>query len=293
LERLRIQMLNGCDVTDSNQSGQAMLDVTRTQHEQRLLQLAPGQSVALGVRRIHVLPTPLSSFTAYAQSEALAQALRQHPLLEELATRMKTRVMTRVEPSLGSAQPASSDTTLAGVAVVNGKDNALTQAHWLLARGASEILILPTQGARPQRVLIHWTAEQARRATLAVAASVLRHVPAQAIYLGFLPGSTPESQRPAGMRDLLDARSEAQEAHGLDMRTELRFGDPAEELERQLTVGSNVEAPDETPQMLILGISDAAELDRHFRSLLLQAATTPLLIVCRPTEVSQVISRVA
>jgi sulfate transport system ATP-binding protein len=293
LERLRIQMSNGCDVTDSNQSGQATLDVTRTQHEQRLLQLGPGQSVALGVRRIHVLPTPLSSFTAYASSEAQVQALRQHALLEELATRMKTRVSTRVEPSIGSANGSPSDTSLAGVAVISGAENALTQAHWLLARGAAEILMLPSQGVRPQRVLIHWTAEQARRATLAVAASVLRHVPAQAVYLGFLPGSTPESQRPAGMRDLLDARSEAQEAHGLDMRTELRFGEPAEELERQLTGGANPEEPDHTPQMLILGISDASELDRQFSRLLLQAATTPILIVCRPSEVAQAISRVA
>ena len=33
-----------------------------------------------------------------------------------------------------------------------------------------------------------------------------------------------------GMRELLDARSEAQAAHGLDMRTELHFGDVAQEL---------------------------------------------------------------
>src|SRR5262245_3602033 len=68
-ERLRVQMASGCDVTDSLQSGAAVLDVTRTQHEQRIFQLVPGQTVALGVRRIHVLPTPLSSFSAYATSE--------------------------------------------------------------------------------------------------------------------------------------------------------------------------------------------------------------------------------
>ena len=47
------------------------------------------------------------------------------------------------------------------------------------------------------------------------------------------------------MRALLDARSEAQAAHGLEMRTELRFGDVAQELARRLG-----EAPG---QMLILG----------------------------------------
>ena len=44
--------------------GSAMLEVTRTQHEQRGFPVALGQSVAIGVRRIHVLPTPLSSYTA-------------------------------------------------------------------------------------------------------------------------------------------------------------------------------------------------------------------------------------
>ena len=44
----------------------AALQVTRTQHEQRAFEVHPGQSVAIGVRRVHVLPTPLSSFTACA-----------------------------------------------------------------------------------------------------------------------------------------------------------------------------------------------------------------------------------
>src|SRR5215831_4592257 len=235
LERLRVQMASGCDFTDSLQAGAAVLEVTRTQHEQRMLQLNVGQSVIVGVRRIHVLPTPLSSFTAYATSESAAQVLRHHPLLEELATRMKTRVSTRAEPSLGSNQtPASAATPLSGVAVVSGASDATAQCRWLLERRATEVFLLPNNTVRPQRVLIHWTGEQARRATLAVAASVLRHVPAEAVYLGIFSRVYGESQRPAGMRDLLDARSEAQAVHGLDMRTELRFGDAAQELIGQL-----------------------------------------------------------
>lgn len=293
-ERLRIQMSSGCDVTDSLQSGAAILDVSRTQHEQRLLQLAPGQAVALGVRRIHVLPTPLSSFTAYAASESAVQTLRQHPMLDELATRMKTRVVTRVEPSLGSAQPPSPQSpSLAGVSVVSGASNALAQSRWLFARGASEVFLLPEKFARPQRVLIHWTSDEARRGTLAVAASVLRHVPAEAMYLGILPSNTPESQRPSGMRDLLDARSEAQATHGLDMRTELRFGDSAQELMRQLTQPPDEEKPEPVPQMLILGVGDSAQLDSKFSELLALAATTPILIVCRPSEMTQSAVRVA
>jgi len=291
MERLRIHMASACDVTDAHQAEPAILDVTRTQHEQRLFQLTPGQSVAIGVRRIHVLPTPLSSFAAYATSEAAAQALRRHPLLEELATRMKTRVATRVEPSLGAAHgPTPQTTPLVGVAVISATANAVAQCRWLLARGAAEILLLPEQKVQPQRVLIHWTGEQVRRATLAVAASMLRHVPAEAIYLGILPGSTPEAQRPTGVRDLLNARSEAQATHGLDMRTELRFGDAAQELLRQI-----VKVPDEASpeQLLILGITDPAQLQTQFAELLAQAVTTPILVVCRPGEVTQAVYKVA
>ena len=53
----------------------------------------------MGVRRLHVLPTPLSSFTACAASASAGGGLSRQPLLVELATRMKTRVTPRVEPS--------------------------------------------------------------------------------------------------------------------------------------------------------------------------------------------------
>jgi sulfate transport system ATP-binding protein len=291
LERLRIQMTPSCDGVEAANEV-AIIDVTRTQYEQRLLQLAPGQTVAIGVRRIHVLPTPLSSFAAYATSEAAAEELRVHPLLDQLATRMKTRVATRVEPSLGAnLGPAPQATPLAGVAVINATANAVAECRWLLARGAAEVFLLPKHHIEPQRVIIHWTDEQARRATLAVAASVLRHVTAEAIYLGILPTSTPEAQRPAGVRDLLDARSEAQAVHGLDMRTELRFGETAQELLDQIVKSSEQE--EVGGRLLILGITDPAQLETQFAGLLAQAVNTPILIVCRPNEIVSSVSRVA
>jgi sulfate transport system ATP-binding protein len=286
LERLRIATTS---CAENNES--ATLDVTRTQHEQRQFKLAPGQNVAIGVRRIHVLPTPLSSFTVFADNDSGAQTLRQHPLLDELATRMKTKIGTRIEASLSSATASKTSGSLPGVAVVAAGGDVLTQTQWLLDRGAGEVFILPTQpqdiDTKPQRVLIHWTGDEARRGTLAVAASVLRHVPAEAMYLGILPESTPETQRPSGMRELLDARSEAQAIHGLDMRTELRFGDVAGELQRQL-LHVDEETETTTPQMLILGITDPKELTREFAGLLTAAQHSPVLIVSRPAELMRV-----
>jgi hypothetical protein len=282
LERIRLRMLAGSDVDQApqiNPAGEiATLEVTRTQYEQRTFPVLTGQSVVIGVRRIHVLPTPLSSFAVYGATEESAAALCQHPLLEELAARMKTRVFTCSDLGDASAKskPITANQNFAGVAVVAAGPQLAQDLDSLLERGATEILVLPERAPSPQRVLIHWNGEEARRATLAVAASLLRHVAAEAVYVGILPGATPERQRPSGVRDLLDARSEAQAVHGLEMRTELRFGDEAQELTRQL---------EENPeQMLILGFNDPAQLKHEFAPLLQAHPGWPLLLVYRPRE---------
>jgi hypothetical protein len=59
------------------------------------------------------------------------------------------------------------------------------------------------------------------------------------------------------------------------MRTELRFGAAADELQRQL-----LETPD---QMLILGISDPGQLRHTFSSLFASAVPYPMMIVYRPS----------
>jgi hypothetical protein len=279
LERMRIRLDAGAEAPPlaySNGDGSAYLEVTRTQHEQRAFQVKPGQSVAIGVRRVHILPTPLSSFTACAANEALTEALSRQPLLVELASRMRTRISTRVEHMLGlPAATREASAAFAGTTVIASQPDVAYHTKWLLDRGAEEVLVLPENASPPQRVLIHWADETVRGATLAVSASVLRHVSAEAVYVGILPDRTPMAQRPHGMRALLDARSEAQAVHGLEMRTELRFGDVAHELARRLG-----EAPG---QMLILGMCDVSRLAESFGSLL-DAARWPVLIVHRQNE---------
>ena len=281
LERMRVRLNGGADplvLAYSNGDDAPYLEVTRTQHEQRAFQVTRGQSVAIGVRRVHVLPTPLSSFTVCAPNEALTTALTQQPLLVELASRMKTRISIRVEPQLGVPTAQCGEGALfPGTTVIASQPDVAHQAEWLLKRGADEVLVLPMNASPPQRVLIHWADEAERSATLAVSASVLRHVSAEAVYVGIMPDMTPTAQRPHGMRALLDARSEAQAVHGLEMRTELRFGEVAHELARQLG---------ETPgQMLILGVCDIARLVEQFGPLL-ESARWPVLIVRREQELA-------
>ncbi|MBV8144364.1 MAG: ABC transporter ATP-binding protein, partial [Gammaproteobacteria bacterium] len=262
LERLRVRLDESVDaplLASGDGDGSLALQVTRTRHAHRGFEVQQGQSVAVGLRRVHVLPTPLSSFTACAASVAEAEALARQPLLAELAARMKTRIAVRCEPQLGLSGPRG-DAALVGATVIASETGAAQRAAWLLGHGAREVLVLPAPAAVPQRVLIHWLDEAARPATLAVSASVLRHVSAEAVYVGILPEATRAARRPHGLRALLDARSEAQALHGLEMRTELRFGEVAQELARRLA-----EAPG---QMLIVGVSGLERFAERFGALL-------------------------
>jgi len=280
LERLRVRLTHGAkEVQLARVSGDDdhYLEVTRTQPEQRAFQVQRGQNVSIGVRRVHVLPTPLSSFTACAPSESEVVNLSNQPLLVELATRMKTRVAARVEPALAHGTRNCAELSpFSGTAVISAQYEALKSIECLLERGAEEVFVLPPNAPSPQRVLIHWADEGARAATLAVSASLLRHLSAEAIYVDVMPHGTPEHQRPHGMRALLDARSAAQQ-QGLEMRTELRIGNVASELARQL--GNSAD------QLLILGVSEIKGLTQRFGELLATTPRWPLLVVYREPEV--------
>ncbi len=143
------------------------------------------------MRRVHVLPTPLSSFTACAESAPLAAQLAAEPLLVELAGRMRTHVGTLVEPQLGQAGGAPAGSFF-GTTVLAAAADAGARIEWLLGGGAKDVLLLPAAARAPKRVLVHWLGEAAQRATLAVAQSVLRHLPAEADYV------TPAGQHAAG-----------------------------------------------------------------------------------------------
>jgi ABC-type Fe3+/spermidine/putrescine transport system ATPase subunit len=275
LERLRVRLLDEpCAAqllgNGTGASADPLVEVTRTQPERRALPLAAGAQVSLGARRLHVLPTPISSFLACAPTEAEANELAREPLLESLSTRMKTRVGVRAIDGLGDTQ-----TSFAGVAAIAAGSRAGETVEWLLRHGAGEVLVLPRNAPSPNRVLIHWTDEAVRRATLAVSASLLRHVSAEAVYLGIVPEGD-AGTRGTPMRKLLDARSEAQQTHGLEMRTELAIGETVSELTRNLSAGS--------AQMLVLGISDITQAATAYRSLLAAQPGWPVLIVYRQVE---------
>jgi hypothetical protein len=200
-----------------------------------------------------VLPTPISSFTVVAPTAEAASQLCMSPLLSTLGTRMQTRVSDQVGP--GERAPP-------GMPVVATGPGCAEAALWQLRHGAVQLLCVPPNAPIPNHVVIHTLDGSSRRSTLAVAASLLRHVPAEAIYLGIHPGMALETQRAAQMRDLLDARSVALAEHGLDMRTELRRGTVADELQRELATYEQ--------SMLVLGTSNPDALRWEWLASLLE-----------------------
>jgi len=227
--------------------------------------------VALGARRIHVLPTPITSFTVVAVDDSRAAALRESPLLATLAGRMQTRVATRLERRVATRRERG-DPSPPGMPVVETGPGSAETVAWLLGHGAAQILCLPPAAAVPSHVVIHTLDAAANDATFAVAASLLRHVPAESLYLVIHPVETPADERSARLRELLDARSNALGRHGLDLRTEARFGDAKVELSRELLAHDS--------GMLVLGLGDLDRLDgRWLADLLDGPIQRPVLIV--------------
>ena len=268
VERLRVRMAGDGPVPvapgrEGHPEAGSLLEVSRTLPEQRDFPVAAGQRVAVGARRVNVLPTPISSFTAVGATEAAARALHDSPLLATLGTRMQTRVALRV----GQHQWAPP-----GMPAVATGPGSAQAAEWQLRHGAGQLLCVPPTAPLPTRVVIHTLDAGAVRATVPVAASLLRHVAAEAVYLGIHPASSSETDRAARMRDLLDTRSAALAEHGLDMRTELRFGETGDELQRELALSETA--------MLILGTSDPDRIDWTWLGGLLEGQTErPILIV--------------
>ena len=154
LERARIRLDEAPDapiLAHANGDGGVLLEATRAQFEQRAFAITPGQSVTVGVRRAHILPTPLSSFTICAPNGSAAERLAGNPLLLDLSSmRMKTRIRRHLEPMLGGSTPIrGTPASLPGTTVIAAAGDVTSDTKWLLEHGVEEILILPEHASLP------------------------------------------------------------------------------------------------------------------------------------------------
>ena len=284
VERLRVRMPQDGPVAASpgrdpgmDEMG-SLLEVSRTVPEQREFPVVPGKRVAVGARRIHVLPTPISSFTVIAPDDAVAGRLQGSALLATLASRMHTRVSVTYAPRPWSEAGGRRELRRApsGMPVIETGAGSAAAAEWLLRHGALQLLCIPPDAALPRHVIIHAAAEDVREQTMAVAASLLRHVPAEAILFGSRPIEVPGADRPAYLQVLTDLRDVALRQHGVKVSTREMSGDPESQLASQLDV-----LPD---SMLVLGVSTPEEFGHERLERLLERTPARPVLIVRPFQ---------
>ncbi len=222
------------------------VDALRSAAEQMAVPLQPGARVTLGVRRVHALPTPISSFNLMTCSDNEAAQLERSPLLAQLVSSMQARVIRRGEQ------------LEAGICVLPLDELAPTAIAAAVEHGARRVLCIPAGAGVPQRMLVH-AGEAVRRADLlALVSSVMRHLPIEATAVTLQHPQASRSEVVETQRTLLDTRAELRGSHGLDLRSDRFLGDlPA-------WLGSVVAQPETA--LLVLGMNPTRDLAARLNS---------------------------
>ena len=195
------------------------VDALRSAAEQTAVPLSVGAPVNLGIRRLHALPTPISSFRLLTSDEAQSAALEANPLLTQLLRSMQARV-TRLPPA--GVRAVRLD---AGICVLPlAADSAIAIAA-AVAQGARRLLCIPPLATLPSRMLIYAGEEMRSSALLALVSSAMRHLPVPTTAVTVQRPEASRSEVVAAQRQLLDTRADLRGAHGLDLRGESFVGD--------------------------------------------------------------------
>lgn len=195
------------------------VDVLRSAAAQSAVPLGLGSKVNLGVRRLHALPTPISSFRVMTADAAEGDALETNPLLAQLVRSMQARVI-RHDDSDSRAERLD-----AGICVLRLTPETPAAVAAAVAQGARRILCIPADTALPARMLVH--ARDAARGSelLALVSSVMRHLPVEATAVTLQRPEASRSEVVEAQRTLLDTRADLRGAHGLDLRGDRYVGD--------------------------------------------------------------------
>jgi sulfate transport system ATP-binding protein len=287
-ERILVQVPRSASIrpatadTEASDESTVLLELTRTAAQSAEQPVEAGQSVALGIRRIHALPTPIASFLVLARSETALERLRTLPLLTQLVRSMNARVLAgSIEDTSTAPGTLANAVRQPGVIVVEAGVNAIADLTRLASLGATRMLCVPAGAPIPRRVLVHCPSEEARAITFGVVASLLRHLPAEATLLSIHGRAASRAERATAFRRLLDARAELRASHGLDVRTEVHIGELVT-LTQQL-------ATSEEPALLIMGVEGTpdqlqAELAEQARLLTTESSRCPLMIAYAPAR---------
>jgi len=251
-----------------------VVEVSRPISEQGIVTAAVGGAVSLGIRRFHLLPTPISSYRIIGADANSKAAILAQPLLRQLLDSMRARVLKSDEPL---SNDASETPVQSGVTVLSGSAQSLKEIGEALRRGTRRLLYLPEATTIPQQVLIYCDGESSRRATLGLLASILRHVPAVATFISIQSATAPRTEVANNLRRALDARAELLEFHGLDIRTDVQIGELRDWVIRLASAAQGA--------LLVLGLSGtpaeiAATLDGTYAPLFAATSRHAVLLSC-------------
>jgi ABC-type Fe3+/spermidine/putrescine transport system ATPase subunit len=245
-ERIRVCLQRNSTLVSAltPDANQFVIEASRSARDADAVPLRVGQITAIGAKRVHVLPTRISSLRLLATSDAGAERLKSSPLVRDLAQRM------HIAPTLHRVSGAASMArSLSGLTVVvPEQDRDLRRVGALLHTGARQILVLNRDERPVERMLIYTQPSRpARDGALSAAGSLLRHMAVDATLL--VPADEPflYGRR---YRDLLDIRQSALRQHGVDVRTESFGGDVIDELKRRLQ--------DDVPTLLVIGVTSTS-----------------------------------
>jgi sulfate transport system ATP-binding protein len=269
-ERLRLEMAASPHLASAhNPSARTLsLEASRTALEVEDMPLEPGQEVFVGFKRMHALPTPISSLRLIGRSVAESERLAQMPLVRELTTRM------HLEPLHYVASSNEADRVRGLPILTLGPDLDLAPALEVLANGARQVLATVATEPRVGRMLIYVEpSSHGRDAALAAAASLARHLTIDVAML------VRDEERTVGSvgryRDLLDLRSAALRHHGLDIRTETFRGRAVDAVKERLLTSDE-------PTLLVIGLTSpeqCSELAEELRALLGETPPAAVLLV--------------
>jgi ABC-type Fe3+/spermidine/putrescine transport system ATPase subunit len=262
VERLRLEVMSSATLASAPRPGAAAfsIDASRAARDAETLPLIAGQEVTVGFKRMHALPTPISSLRLIGDESRESGRLANTPLVRELAERM------HIEPlhyEKGSAQPER----VRGLPVVAlGADADLTVPFALMEQGARQVLAVVAAEPKIERMLIHVEPSSGGRdAALAAAASLARHLTIDVAML------VREEEGPVATphyRDLLDLRNASLRRHGLDLRTETFHGDVVAAIRERL-------AASEEHTLLLIGLTSPERCSTLIDELRELMRTTP------------------
>jgi hypothetical protein len=268
IERLRLEVAANATLASAQRPGAATfsIDASRTAREVETLPLAIGQQVFVGFKRMHTLPTPISSVRLIGSGARTSKQLAGTPIVRELAERM------HIEP-LFYDDAANGNEQVRGLPVVTLEPGAanLGETLAMLERGARQVLAVGDADRQVERMLIYVEpSSSGRDAALAAAASLARHL---TIDVAMLVRDEETSASGGFYRDLLDLRNASLRLHGLDIRTETFRGRVNEVIKERL-------ASSDEQTLLVIGLTSperCSDLVDDLRELL--AASPPAAVL--------------